>query len=353
MDEIARFPAQDRADLFQTAASIRGDMRPALIEKDFWVCWTLQRLFTLDNSPAGLVFKGGTSLSKVYQAIDRFSEDMDLSFDRNALGFGGDKDPASAPTRSQSAKRLEKLSAACRGMIRTQFLPQLETTFGKALGVAPSTGTWRVEMDPDDPDQQTLPFHYPAGIAEREVSLPRYSRPTVRLELGARGEQWPAEWAPVTPYAAQAVPKPFTNPSCRVKALAAERTFWEKATILHMLYYLPSGKRLPERQSRHYYDLAKLYEKEPGKRAATDFSLLKSVTEHKSIFFASTAARYDLAVPSSLKLVPPSSRIKELENDYAKMREMIFGAPPPFEELMAVVGDIERRINGADAMKRG
>lgn len=347
MDEIARLPARDLADLFQAAASIRGDMRPTLIEKDFWVCWTLQRLFTLEDPPAGLVFKGGTSLSKVYQAIDRFSEDVDLSFDRSALGFGGDRDPAQAPSRSQSAKRLEKLSAACREMIRAQFLPQIEKTFKKTLGAAPSKESWRIEMDPDDPDQQTLIFHYPTGIANREVSQPRYSRPTVRLELGARGEQWPAEWAQVTPYAAQAVPKPFKNPSCRVKALAAERTFWEKATILHMLYYLPSGKRFPERQSRHYYDFAKLYEKEPGKRAAADFNLLKSVTEHKSVFFASAAARYDLAVPGSLKLVPSPSRRKELEDDYAKMREMLFSTPPPFEELMALLGDIERRVNTA------
>src|SRR3989338_3337391 len=126
MDDIARLPGQDRADLFQTAARVRGDMRPALIEKDFWVCWTLQRLFTLEYPSAGLVFKGGTSLSKVYQAIDRFSEDVDLSFDRSALGFGGDKDPANAPSKSQTAKRLEKLSTACHEMIRTRFLPQLD-----------------------------------------------------------------------------------------------------------------------------------------------------------------------------------------------------------------------------------
>lgn len=345
MDEIALLPAQDRSDLFQAAANIRGDMRPALIEKDFWVCWTLQHLFSLKDSPAGLVFKGGTSLSKVYHAIDRFSEDVDLSFDRSALGFGGDKDPARAPSKSQTAKRLENLSAACQEMIRSQFLPQLERVFRKALGVAPSAGTWRIDMDPNDPAQQTLVFHYPTGITGREVSQQRYSRPNVRLELGARGEQWPAEWAHVIPYAAQAIPKPFKNSSCQVKVLAAERTFWEKVTILHMLYYLPSGKRFPERQSRHYYDLVKLYEKEPGKKAVADFSLLKSVTEHKSVFFASAAARYDLAVPGSLKLAPSPSRRKELEDDYGKMSEMIFGAVPPFEELMAVLDDIEQRIN--------
>ncbi|MFH1723637.1 MAG: nucleotidyl transferase AbiEii/AbiGii toxin family protein [Elusimicrobiota bacterium] len=103
MDEIARLSARDRSELFSAASSGRGDMRPALVEKDFWVCWTLKRIFALENPPAGLVFKGGTSLSKAYQAIDRFSEDVDLSFDRSALGFGGDDDPAKDPSRKQNA----------------------------------------------------------------------------------------------------------------------------------------------------------------------------------------------------------------------------------------------------------
>lgn len=138
MDEIARLPAQDRADLFQKAARIRADMRPTLIEKDFWVCWTLKRIFTLTSPPAGLVFKGGTSLSKVYQAIDRFSEDVDLSFDRAALGFGSENDPAKAPSRQKETKRLDDLSATCRKMIRDRFLPQLSATFAADLGTTPT-----------------------------------------------------------------------------------------------------------------------------------------------------------------------------------------------------------------------
>ncbi|MCG3203603.1 MAG: hypothetical protein KCHDKBKB_00274 [Elusimicrobia bacterium] len=345
MDDVARLSAQDRTDLFQTAASLCGNIRPALIEKDFWVCWTLQRIFTLKSPPAGLVFKGGTSLSKVYSAIDRFSEDVDLSFDRSAMGFGDDKDPAKASSRSQTEKRLEKLSATCQEIIRAKFLPQLEKEFKNALGTSPSKGSWNIELDPDDPDQQTLVFHYPKGIDEGGASQPRYSRPNVRLELGARGEQWPAEWAEVIPYAAEVVPKPFKNPSCRVKALSAERTFWEKATILHMLYYLPSTKRIPDRQSRHYYDFVKLYETESGQKAIADLGLLRNVVTHKSIFFASAAARYDLATPGNLKLLPPPNRKKELEDDYAKMREMIFGTPPPFDELMSELGQIEGLIN--------
>lgn len=345
MDEVARLSAQDRSDLFQAAARVRGDMRPALIEKDFWVCWTLRQIFALENPPAGFVFKGGTSLSKVFHAIDRFSEDVDLSFDRSALGFGGEQDPAKAPSKTQTTKRLEKLSETCREMIRTRFMPQLDADFSNALGTAASKSTWWIEIDPDDPDQQTLAFHYPVGVAERGDAKARYSKPAVRLELGARGEQWPADWATVTSYVAQAVPKPFKNPGCKVKALAAERTFWEKATILHVLFHYPPGKKLAERQSRHYYDLAKLHVRDAGKKALADLGLLKSVVEHKTIFFGTAAARYDLAVPGSLRLVPHPALKKELAEDYAKMREMIFGDPPPFDDILTTIGEIEHRIN--------
>lgn len=345
MDEIARLPAHDRADLLRATAIARGDMTPSLVEKDFWVCWTLRRIFTLPDPPADLVFKGGTSLSKVFQAIDRFSEDVDLSFNRKNLGFGGDKDPGLGSSKTQTTKRLDKLSAACRQMLQQQFEPRLEAAFCSALETSSSEKKWRIEPDADDPDGLTLVFHYPIGTVGPNASGPRYLRPSIRMEFGARGEQWPSTWAEVTPYASQSFPTAFKQSSCQVKALAAERTFWEKATILHMIHYFPLEKHLPERLSRHYYDLAKLYSTEAGKRAVNDVELLKSVVHHKSIFFASAAARYDLAVPGTLRLVPPNDRKKMLEDDYAKMREMIFGISPSFSEVLGVIEQIERRVN--------
>ncbi len=341
MDDVARLSPEDRAELFRTVAERRGDMLAALVEKDFWVCWSLKRVFTLADSPAGLIFKGGTSLSKVYQAIDRFSEDVDLSFDRSALGFGGEKDPARASSRNQAEKRLEALSAACQEMIRAKFIPVLEASFREALGTAPSKTTWRVELDKDDPDQQTVLFHYPQGVLDRETA----TTPDIRLELGARGEQWPAEQATVTSYAAQAEPKPFKEASCGVKVLAIERTFWEKATILHAWHHLPESKPLPERQSRHYFDLANLYEKGHGAKALGNFELLKSVATHKSIFFRSPPAKYETAAPGTLRLLPTSQRRMELEADYGKMRQMIFGEVPALDHVFDVLAELERKIN--------
>ncbi|MHB2026275.1 MAG: nucleotidyl transferase AbiEii/AbiGii toxin family protein [Elusimicrobiota bacterium] len=345
MDNIARLPARDRSELFSTAATLRGNMLSEMVEKDFWVCWTLKRVFAIEDSPADLIFKGGTSLSKVYKAIDRFSEDVDLSFDRSALGFGGEHDPACAASRNQTEKRLEALTTACREMIRGKFVPRLEAAFQKALGTAPSKRTWQVELDKDDPDQQTVLFHYPAAIAKRAGEMARYMQPDVRLEFGARGEQWPAEYATVTSYAAQAVPGPFKEPACEVKVLAIERTFWEKATILHAWHHLPQTKPLPERQSRHYFDLAKLYEKGMGEKALAKLDLLKNVADHKLIFFRSPSAKYEEAAQGSLRLIPTPLRRKELESDYAKMRQMIFGEVPPLKHVFDVLAELEHKIN--------
>ena len=168
-----------------------------VLEGDYFLSWVLAGIAQVESLRDTLVFKGGTSLSKVYEAIDRFSEDVDLSFDRSALGFGGDNDPAKAPSRQQESKRLEGLSSACREMIRDWFLPQLRTAFAAALGAAPSQESWQLDLAQDDPDAQTLLFHYPAGVGERDGSMARYQLPVVRLELGARvrsrpaGRTWP------------------------------------------------------------------------------------------------------------------------------------------------------------------
>src|ERR1700675_2269675 len=124
MDDVARLPAGDRADLFSATAGKRG-LRQEIIEKDFWVCWSLKRLFLLPDPPAGFIFKGGTSLSKVFNAIERFSEDVDLSFDRAGLGFGGASDPLNATTGKRRKQGLEALTEACQRAIQERLLPQL------------------------------------------------------------------------------------------------------------------------------------------------------------------------------------------------------------------------------------
>jgi hypothetical protein len=344
MDDMARWPAADRADLFTVVASQRGDMSAEIVEKDFWVCWILRRLFTLTDAPAGMIFKGGTSLSKAFHAIGRFSEDVDLSFDRANLGFGGDNDPGRASSKKQAKQRLKMLKEACQTLIRHQFLPRLADTIGAALD-DPGQRSWKLETDEEDPDAQTVLFHYASGFATGGSLGAAYLPPVVRLEMGARSDHWPAETATVIPYAAEHFPARFQNPKSTVRVLAAERTFWEKATILHAWHHARPDKPLRDRQSRHYYDLVKLYEAGIGPRAIQRLDLLTAVAAHKAIFFADPAAKYDEAKPGSLRLVPPASRHAELRADYGKMQEMIFGEPPTFEHLLAMLTDIQQQIN--------
>ena len=128
--------------------------------------------------------------------------------------------------------------------------------------------------------------------------------------------------------------------------VTAERTFWEKATILHMWYHAEPGKKLGDRQSRHYYDVARLYERGIGEKALNDLDLLRAVSRHKTVFFARAWAKFHEAVPGTLRLVPPTERLAELERDYQKMREeMIFGDAPPLERILEVLRTIEQRVN--------
>jgi hypothetical protein len=320
-------------------------MTPAIIEKDFWVCWTLKRLFTLPDLPAGLLFKGGTSLSKVFGIIERFSEDVDLSFDRAGLGFGGDSDPLNATSGKKRKHGLEALIETCQRVIRERLLPQLTESFTSALGEPPSAN-WSLGLAEDDPDGQALLFHYSIENRDRPTDEPAYIRSAVRLEIGARSDHWPAIEAAVTSYAAEDFPSVFREAGCKVHVLAAERTFWEKVTVLHMWHHAPEDKIFRDRQSRHYYDVVRLYEHDLGKAAIRDTELLLKVARHKEVFFPAAWAQYADAKPGTLRLVPPDARLPELEQDYRKMQEMIFGEAPAFEHLLQVLREIERNVNG-------
>ena len=151
--------------------------------------------------------------------------------------------------------------------------------------------------------------------------------------------------ATVTPYAAADFPHVFKELGCKVLALAAARTFWEKVTVLHMWHHASADKKFRDRQSRHYYDVVRLYEHELGKAAVKDTDLLLKVARHKEVFVPVAWARYADAKPGTLRIVPPDARLPELEQDYRKMQEMIFGEPPTFKRLLEVLREIEQAVN--------
>ena len=344
MDKVALLPAGDRAALFGETGAGRG-VANTIIEKDFWVCWTLKRLFgPQENDAATLVFKGGTSLSKAFAAIRRFSEDIDLSFDRADLGYTGDRDPAKEGiSRKKAAQLIEKLVADTEKHIAEKLLPTLRAAIVQQLG-EPTKGEWSLEIDTND--AQTVSFHYPTALPATEYEGMVYITPRVKLELGARGDPWPTEKKVIRPYAAEDFPNFFDNPDCTVTVLSARRTFWEKATALHAEAHRPAELPTPQYFSRHCYDLAMLLDTDEGEAATTDFDLLAKVAKHKATFFRSSWASYGSARPGTLRLMPSEDRIKDLRADYRAMAPMMFDeGPPSFDDILAKIEKLQKAIN--------
>ncbi len=342
MDHVARLDPQDRSDLFRAAAEQRG-LTVGIIEKDFWLCWVLRRIYTHWRPPVQIHFKGGTSLSKVFHVIERMSEDVDLVIDRKDLGFTGPKNPTNPGLSNKARQRLvEEIKVTARDFVRAELKPSLDRAFSESLGVTAGSGTWSTAFAHDDPDDQTILFRYPT------IEVPSaYLRASVRLELGARGDPWPSVEGVIRPYVADEFPTQFAEAATKLPlVVSAERTFWEKVTILHMLHHQPEGKPLNRRMARHYYDTYCLAKHDLGRRAIADTDLLSRVVEHKTLFFPRAWARYDLAQPGSLRLTPPVHSVAQLRNDYDQMAgEMMFGEVPDFDSLTEALKEVEKLAN--------
>ncbi|MDD5170574.1 MAG: nucleotidyl transferase AbiEii/AbiGii toxin family protein, partial [Syntrophales bacterium] len=247
MDHFIRLSSDERRRYFvQTAEQMR--LSPQIIEKDFWVCWTLRELFTLPEIGSMLIFKGGTSLSKAYRLIERFSEDVDVSMSRAGLGFDDEVfDTETIVSGKQRRRRIDRLRDACQHKIVKELRPKMITNISTALG---NEKGWSLMLDEDDPDRQTLLYAYPSSLPE---AVGAYMRPAVKIELGARSDHWPNDHVRIASYVAEQFPAAFETRDFMVKVLAPERTFWEKATMLHAGYHRPPDKEIPLRLSRHFY----------------------------------------------------------------------------------------------------
>lgn len=338
MDKIASLSPDKRIDLFrQTSGEM--NLHPSIVEKDFRVCWALKHIFEHPDLGKEMIFKGGTTLSKVYGVIRRFSEDIDVSISRRLLGFEGERDPAhSGLSGNQRQRLLDEMGETCSGYVRNTLKTKLEQNL--ALIIGKSGGIWELTIEQDDPDQQTLLFRYP--ICEKAIP---YIQPSIRIESGCRSGFWPTEKTFIKPFCAEYFPKVFNNDKCPVTVLAVTRTFWEKATILHQEYHRPADKPLPSRYSRHYYDMAMLARSGYKVAALADLTLLKNVIEHKKCFFRCSWADYDSALPGSFHLLPAKERITKLRRDYEAMKVMFFGEFIEFDEVLSRINELELEIN--------
>ena len=332
MNKVAQLSPAEHRELFQETATRRG-VSAAVIEKDFWVCWVLKQLFADAVLGTQLVFKGGTSLSKVYNLIDRFSEDIDLILDWRLLGYGPDQeDPYQEFVSNTQQDRFNKqVNARAARYIADTLIHDLNRRFAQVAAVSTT-------IDSNDP--QTVNVAYPAAFSED------YLRPEVRLEIGPLAAWSPSGRHTIRPYAAESFPQVFDDPACPVVAISAERSFWEKATILHQQAHRPTP--MPPRYSRHYYDLHKLAASPVRESALGNLALLQNVASFKRRFYPSAWASYETARPGSLKLIPSMEHLKTLRRDYSDMTMMIFGEAPEFNRIIDSLQQLEDRINRHD-----
>jgi hypothetical protein len=329
VNRVAKLPAESRNELFTLTAERRGFGSVAVVEKDFWVCWTLKQIFEHDVLSKLLIFKGGTSLSKVFGLIDRFSEDIGLVLDWRLVT---DDDPMAERSKTQQSKLNEEVNEKARQYISDSLLPLL----GDALGTHCSVDVMWGEKD----------LGHIVRVSYPETTAPGTLLPYIQLEIGPLASWLPHSHYTVRPYVAEEYPAQFKDAICPVLAIDAERTFWEKATILHHEASRPESSVVPVRYSRHYYDLYMMACNESIKKSALgDLKLLASVVVFKQKFYPRGWAKYELAKPGTLKLIPPERIRKVMSADYESMQEMIFGQRPSFAEIMEGLAALEVEIN--------
>jgi hypothetical protein len=339
----ASFALQSTSErgLLITEAATRLGLAELILEKDFWVGWLLGRLFAMPGVAGQLLFKGGTSLSMVFGAVRRFSEDIDLAILPAALGFDECyfNDASSA---SQRRKRMLELAQASEAFVK-KLQPLLEAEVSGHLGASPDGAGWFAdEIDPNA-GTPNLWFSYPSVTPQQSG----YVAKRVKLEFGSLTNQQPSVQGIVRTLIASVLPQgAFSDLSAPVRALDVARTFWEKATILHAEYHRPEKLNVRDRFARHYSDFAALWQQDTARIGGLDrLDLLADVALHKSRYFGSAWANYDTAKPGTLKLVPPQFRWAAIEADYVKMRPMFLDEPVAFAALMRQLAAAQDAIN--------
>ena len=320
--------SKEQQQMVLTQAANKTGLPVQAVEKDLWVTVVLQIVFSLPIANR-LVFKGGTSLSKVWKVIRRFSEDIDLAIDPSIWGFEGDL------TKKQ-IKRLRKVSSI---FVRDELCLSLK-------GVVSETGMekWlQVEAAPDGEGDGTYPE--PRVIHVRYKSLFNENLPylhsEVKLEVGARSLLEPTAKAAVTSVIEDVLPISTTIKQVMIPTALAEKTFLEKAFLLHELFSAQSSREA-NRKSRHLYDLAQIMNTDIASRAIADDDLWNTIHHHRELFTSMSGVDYTPDIRKRIRLLPPDDVIDDWRSDYKDMQSsMIYGEKPTFTELMKKMRELE------------
>lgn len=304
-----------------TNTAIRKNLSPAIIEKDLLVCAILNYLFTECPWKDNLAFKGGTSLSKAFNLIERFSEDIDLILDWRIVGYET-KEPLAERSNTKQDALNKEFDVKTEEFLKSTFIPKLKEDLKSLINRSLDISY----------ENETIIIGYGNDYADESILH------VIRLEIGAKAAWTPTEAVTIRPYIAEVYP-------VSVRTTTPERTFWEKATILHHEANRPDDLPVPPRFSRHYYDVYRMAKLGILDRALEQSDLLEQVADFKAKFYPRKWAQYDLARIGTLKLVPSEIHKEALKRDYAKMASMIYGERPDFDELMAEIAKIESKIN--------
>ncbi len=331
-EQFLHLSAIERKEILQTCAVQLGQ-QATVLEKDVWVCWALQTLFSIPNAHP-MAFKGGTSLSKIYGVINRFSEDVDVTLDYRSFDEGFDPF-AEGVSNTAIRKFSTRLKDYVLQYASNIVAPYIETQ----LKMLPDPDQYGVDVSNDG---EKIWIKYPSAIENSDEYLPS----NILIELGGRNVIDPNEQHNVTPDISSYVTG-LDFPSCEVVVLSPERTFWEKATLIHVECHRNKFKENAHRLSRHWYDLQRLANHSSGQLAMNNRTLFEDVVRHKQVFFNASYANYDACLDNQLCLIPDTEVISELRKDYEKMLSagMLYGEPPSFDEIINDAREIEQAIN--------
>jgi len=330
MYDLARLDDKERSIVFRNTAN-KMQVNEAIIEKDFWVVLLLDYLFNKCKYKNSFTFKGGTSLSKGYSLIKRFSEDIDIILDWRVFGIE-ENEPYNPRSKTKQDQYNKEINMLAGHFIKNTLLPEMKNDLNKLL-------SFDIDMYCDKTKENIVVFKYPKLFTNPSILN------TIRLEFGPLAAWTPSEKLNISSYINDYYPNLIKKPYTEVLTVKPERTFWEKLTILHHEAYRQKDSKMPSRYSRHYYDVYMMGKSHLKSDLIKDAELLAKVVAFKVKFYPRRWARYDLAKPGTLKLLPNEYRLKALENDYISMQDMLFGEKPTFHNIMEYIGILEKELN--------
>ena len=329
--ELLKLQEQERAEVFRQIGK-KINLNEVAVEKDWWVTVVLRALFALPYAE-NLSFKGGTSLSKCYNLIERFSEDVDIAINREFFGFLGD-----TFTIKQISKNLQK--ATCK-FIRNDLQFDLVRQM-KANGISTDLFSVKMNITPIttiDPEKVFVEY-------KSVFNASPYIKNTVILEIGGRSMKEPLQKVEIQSFVDINFPQAnFAEKPFEINSVVPERTFLEKVCLLHEEFSKADEQVRIERMSRHIYDLAKMIDTPIADNALKNKDLFQSIVAHRRMFIAMKDFDYDTLNPKTINIIPPKSVIELWKEDYEKMqRTMIFKETLTFSEVIDKITDLNKKI---------